>query len=303
MPASLKLAERPPCKRQDGSSILPAGFARKTRCLDDEERGVPAARQAVALRERVRFPPFLPGDGVAEPPCAPPQRETTPVQLRPPSSAGASPKGRQPVSKTGGMGSSPMAPIGKPPWCSGNMRSRHGRDEGSTPSGGVMKRSARVAQWTERPASNRQCPGSIPGAGDGAGRKRRGGACPTRARGARAARRSHEPEGAGPTPAVPTTHRARGASATHRSDKPGTAGSTPAAPIGGCPRGLAERPPGCEPGGPGSSPGAGASRARGSIGQSGCLRSNRMGVRILPRPPFQFVARHRFFDSCPIKDK
>lgn len=162
---------------------------------------------------------------------------------------------------------------------------------------------ARVAQWTERPASNRQCPGSIPGAGDGAGAREGEGADQSRARGARAARRSHEPEVAGPTPAVPTTHRARGAAATHRSDKPGTAGSTPAAPIRGCPRGLAERPPGCEPGGPGSSPGAGASRARGSIGQSGCLRSNRMGVRILPRPPFQFVARHRFFDSCPIKDK
>ena len=74
--------------------------------------------------------------------------------------------GRQPVSKTGDMGSSPMAPIGKPPWCNGNMRPCHGRDEGSTPSGGVMMRDARVAQRIEQVASNHPVPGSSPGAGD-----------------------------------------------------------------------------------------------------------------------------------------
>lgn len=226
------------------------------------------------------------------------------MRLRPPSSAGASPKGRQPVSKTGGMGSSPMAPIGKPPWCNGNMRSRHGRDEGSSPSGGDRAQ-----------ARSESCPrGSIGQSGwlltsrvqvrvlaraldlERIGQSKR-------VRSATAARRSHEPEVAGSTPAVPITHRARGAEETPRSDMPENAGSIPAAPIRECPRGSADRLTGREPVDPGSSLGAGAQRARGSTGQSACLRSRLLGVRILPRPPFQLVARHRFFDGCLIKDK
>lgn len=41
---------------------------------------------------------------------------------------------------------------------------------------------------------------------------------------------------------------------------------------------------------PGSNPGVGVVRARSSIGQSGCLRSNRLGVRLLPRSLVQDAA-------------